>query len=254
MSEELNTPNEEVIPLDITEVYIQPTPAEVQALDQDAGVQEEGVQMNALLAYQEGQGQRYIARFLAARQEEVYTPETDGKNHLNIGPSARTELGQFLWQQAYSPFEHAGFRTQFASITAMRAWMMGSGPSRDSLRYIHGENAVRIFRGMVATKVDGYIQILGDASFQKICANSKRASELVGLTDQYEGDLPIFSYEMRAVENGGPLVPVETQYQWPVEMWAMIRSTLQERVKTGRIDIIPNFEGLRADQRSRRRD
>lgn len=251
MSEELNTSNAQAIE---TSTEVVPTAADLAELDHDAGVGEEASQMNALLTYQEGQGARYVERFLASRQQEVYLPETDGKNHLNIGPAAATELGQFLWQQAYAPFEHAGFRTQFASITAMRAWMMGNGLSRDSLRYIHGDQAVRIFRSMVATKVEGYIQILGDASFQKICANSKRAGELVGLTDAYAGDLPIFSYEMRQLEPGSPVVPVETQYQWPVEMWTMIRATLQERVNTGRIDIVPNFEGLRADQRYRRRD
>ncbi len=65
----------------------------------------------------------------------------DGKDHIRIGPDARTLLGRLLANTALTPFVHPELGA-FDSMEALWAYVK-SGCCREELRKLRGEQALR---------------------------------------------------------------------------------------------------------------
>jgi hypothetical protein len=69
-------------------------------------------------------------------------PELDGIDHINIYSQSKTELGRFLSNFAYSPFDHPE-DGNFVSVEGYWYWL---GCKNDQLRTLYGAMAKKIGR------------------------------------------------------------------------------------------------------------
>ncbi len=67
----------------------------------------------------------------------MWNPNEDGLTHINVYSKGRTELGRWLSNFAYAPFNHPS-DGYFASVEAYWYWLSTSHPQRDELRSLHG--------------------------------------------------------------------------------------------------------------------
>jgi len=79
--------------------------------------------------------------------EKMYTPETDGINHINVYSKGKTELGRLLSNFAHTPFVCDDGR--FESVEGYWYWL---GNKDDRLRSVYGYNAKSLGRKLPRQK------------------------------------------------------------------------------------------------------
>lgn len=173
--------------------------------------------------------------------DNIYTPETDGVNHINIHINARTELGRMLSYFYEIPFTHPYFGP-FVSMEGF--WHFVQGYTRDpvervqikldELRGLSGQRAKNFGKQLDWYHVESFKEIILAAHFYKIEQNQDVLDLLIASTlpfDTYyvfkpEGDAAGASN--RIIHNPG--------YEWQVQAFEDIRKMLKNGERPVPID------------------
>jgi predicted NAD-dependent protein-ADP-ribosyltransferase YbiA (DUF1768 family) len=116
-------------------------------------------------------------------------PEEDGITHINCYSKGKTELGRFLSNFAYSPFECSDGK--FNSIEGYWYWLGSNHSNKDILRTLSGWQAKEVGRSLRAEdwpKLSDFQDKIFDAVRAKFNANIPMRKLLVAST------LPLIHY------------------------------------------------------------
>lgn len=141
----------------------------------------------------------------------MYSPDTDGIDHINVYSRGKTQLGRLLSNFAYTPFYHPD-HGHFLSVEGWWYWLM-TGDER--LRLEHGFRAKQLGKTAKAKRQCPSKDELRLAYWSKIRANPHILEMLM------QCKLPLAHYY---VYNGKVVTP--KQWQWTATLWdEMYRKT-----------------------------
>lgn len=148
---------------------------------------------------------------------EIWYPERDGIDHINIYSKGKTELGRWMTNFAYSPFASSRGHGQFASVEGFWYWL-SSGEQHDHMRHLFGAEAK--VQGKMLERVDR-----DETMFNReilFAINDKLRAHPEWQKKLSENSLPFAHYYVYngAVKQAG--------YEWITEHWERIRRKLQE--------------------------
>jgi predicted NAD-dependent protein-ADP-ribosyltransferase YbiA (DUF1768 family) len=151
----------------------------------------------------------------------MYTPETEGIDHINAYSKSRTELGKLLSNFAYTEFTCKDGR--FASIEAYWYWLICEDhPDRDKLKLLSGFVAKREGRKLSDGDWRDDDEFKGKilrACWKKVLL-SDRLKELLR-----ESDLPIVHYY---AYGNPPKINTPTRGLWIWEWYEKARAYLKD--------------------------
>lgn len=135
----------------------------------------------------------------------LFTPETDGINHINVYSKGATQLGRDLSNFAPIGFEHPQYG-HFASMEAFYHWVK-TGMSCDELRPLFGYWAKQAAKDLPIVPHDNFESIISEGLRCKVLQNHWLAESLGSST------LPLVHY----YNYGGRIVvPKGQDYQMRV--------------------------------------
>ncbi len=140
----------------------------------------------------------------------------DGKDHINIGFDAQTDIGKGLAFESNIGFHHSLFG-YFCNIESF--WYYIQSRERDDrLRNLHGANLKKLINRLNITNIDNFRAIIIDAAYQRIWQND-------ALYKQFkESILPIDVYRVRM--NGLRTRP--SHFKWLISGLEEVRSAIKE--------------------------
>jgi hypothetical protein len=155
----------------------------------------------------------------------LINPDEDGVTHINVYSKAKTELGRFLTNFAYSPFVCAD--GAFDSIEGYWYWLGTSHPDRDKLHKLSGWEAKSFGRKIKAADWPAEDDVefkakIKDAINRKLLAYPKALEALVAT------DLPLKHYYVY----GGTHAVEPPENSWVLEHLEWIRTSLKEMNST----------------------
>lgn len=147
----------------------------------------------------------------------VFTPSTDGLDHIWLSPESSTELGRRLHIGAYRPFIHP-VHGRFNSLIAL--WFWYCDDRKDSLRDLSHESMIRSsFSGI--RDLAGGKTLVTDSLLHSINAEPSLKEML-----QYS-TLPFAVYEaIRYAERGDLTIHALPSREWYVNALEDLRRTL----------------------------
>jgi predicted NAD-dependent protein-ADP-ribosyltransferase YbiA (DUF1768 family) len=154
----------------------------------------------------------------------VWTPDTEGIDHINAYSKSRTELGRLLSNFAHTPFTCKD--GQFASIEAYWYWLVAcTHPSREELRPLWGFRAKQFGRKLACGNYrddEEFQQKIHKACWRKILSH-QQLKELL-----QESSLPIVHY----YAYGSPtIVKIPERGEWVWAWYEKARAYLKEHTK-----------------------
>jgi hypothetical protein len=146
-----------------------------------------------------------------------YEPARDGVDHINIGPSAATELGRLLAHFTESHFTHP-YLGPFNCIEGYWYYVKSQTPD-DRLRQLTGKAAYVYGKTLPHVRRRRFRDIIMDGNYQKILENDRLRSLLV------ESELPFTQYYLYGPHN----LPINPKTApWLVEDFEELRSCFKE--------------------------
>ena len=153
---------------------------------------------------------------------DLYLPEDDGKNHINIYSHGKTELGRLLSHFAHTPFVHPFFGP-FNSMEGF--WYYLKAATKDEkLRQLYGSEAKFYGKRLPSVRVKNFNILIVDANYHKVNQNPRLGNLLVQST------LPFDHYYVDNRINIGQKVKL-SGFEWLIEGFEVIR----ENIKIGNI-------------------
>lgn len=138
----------------------------------------------------------------------IYTPATEGVDHINAYSRSRTPLGRLLSNFAHTPFTLRD-DGPFASVEAYWYWLSAPLPLRDTLRPLHGFEAKRqgrAIRGHDWPSSPAFRYKVCSALYAKVTQNPDLARLLAA------SPLPIVHYYVTA--GGQTIYPENGEWMW----------------------------------------
>lgn len=145
----------------------------------------------------------------------IMNPEDDGVTHINVYSKGKTELGRFLSNFAYSPFEHPTFG-RFTSVEGFWYWLK-TGQKHDMLRDMFGTEAKTEGKKLQEVYVENFDQKIETAIRAKLIAHPLMLRNLIS------SELPLMHYY---VYYGNP---VDAGYEWITRYIAGVRESCRAR-------------------------
>lgn len=147
-------------------------------------------------------------------EENIYNPSEDGISHINIYSKGKTELGRWLTNFSYSPFNHPVYG-KFFSMEGFWYWI-ATGQVEDKFRELVGYKAKEFGKTLEIAPVEGFEDIIKSGIRYKLLSNKEK---LKGLIDSR---LPLTHYYVY----GGKCVPAG--YKWITEYIEGVRKACQD--------------------------
>lgn len=155
----------------------------------------------------------------------------DGVDHINIYSKAKTELGRWLSNFAYSPID-LDSHGKFKSIEGYWYWLilyLNSSTDFNELREAYGFEAKKVGKELIGlylskkTKEENSAKTNTFKNFIKKAIDTKLKSNLIKLEELKQSSLPLVHY----YEYGGKRL--DAGYEWIVEHLEDRRSLLKDK-------------------------
>lgn len=159
----------------------------------------------------------------------------DGVDHINISDIAKTDLGKFLDINAKTPFDHPEL-LHFNSLGGLWYFVKCEN-NPDVFRGTWGRNNRDIGKTMKFRDVTGFKTIIADAAWVKILSNERAVKDMV------ESTLPFENYYYQGELRIKKTAPETIWFTIAIEE---IRRTLKLRVKSGNMNLMPDFTSIEA--------
>lgn len=184
----------------------------------------------------DGQAAAYAAKLLESQAARTLAElGEDGIDHINVGSSGKTRLGQFLDINSEARFEYPGFGW-FKSVGGLWVWLAIDPEKRtDDIRHMSGPRARRAAQDVRQFEVEGFYHMIADAVWHRVCQYPDAMNDLAG------NDLPFKQYALSG-ESGLPFWP--TIGKWYLPVLDEIARVIKARRETGDATIAPNFAFL----------
>ena len=102
---------------------------------------------------------------------DMYLLQNDGIDHINIYSRGKTELGGFLSNFAYSPFNHPKFGS-FNTVEGFWHWLK-TGKKHDEFRILSGMDSKKLSRKLEGSFPENFKKTIKEAILLKIESNEK---------------------------------------------------------------------------------
>lgn len=168
---------------------------------------------------------------LTTTNYELFLPESDGVNHINIYSQGKTELGKLLSHFSHTPFVHPYFGP-FNSMEGF--WYYLKAEVKDEkLRQLYGAEAKFYGKKIPSVRIKHFNLLIIDANFHKVNQNPKIANLMV------QSNLPFDHYYVDNRVNIGQKIKLKG-FEWLIEGFEKIR----EDLKTGNIQHPLDYDSL----------
>jgi hypothetical protein len=193
-------------------------------------VHQNGASKAVLLVPANRQASSYLKQAFVGGVENT---SGDGIDHINISDIAKTDLGKFLDINAKTPFDHPEL-LHFTSLGGLWYFVKCEN-SPEVFRGTWGRNNRDIGKTMKFRDIAGFKTIIADAAWVKIVSSERAVKDIV------ESTLPFENYYYQGELRIKKTAPETIWFTIAIEE---IRRTLKLRVKTGNMNLMPDFTSI----------
>ena len=150
---------------------------------------------------------------------DSYTPDMDGKNHINIHLESKTDVGRKICHFFRSPFTHP-ILGPFVSMEGFWHYIQ-SIERPETMRELYGMRAKEAGKLLTWRKVNNFKDIILAANYYKIEQDEELKKEFL------RSSLPFDMYYVFVPEVGEPMQIRRDQNKWLIECFEKIRTMMQ---------------------------